>query len=109
MAKHGGGFGMGGMNMQAMMQQAKKMQEAMVKAQESLNDLEIEGSAGGDLVKVTVDGNGKMVGISISPNAVDMDDLEMLEDLIVAAYNDGANKAEEEKAKVMPAGAGGLF
>lgn len=110
MAKGGfGGFGGGGMNMQAMMQQARKMQEAIQKAQEELDAAEVEGSAGGGIVKVTVNGNGKMVGVSIEPAAVDPDDIEMLEDLIVAAYNDAANKADELKEKTLPAGAGGLM
>lgn len=111
MAKHGGGFGGfgGGMNMQAMMQQARKMQESIQKAQEELDATEIEGSSGGGIVKVTVNGNGKMVGVSIEPAAVDPDDIEMLEDLLVAAYSDAATKAAELKEKIMPAGAGGLM
>lgn len=105
-----GGFGgFGGMNMQAMMQQAKKMQEQMQQAQQKLTELEVEGSAGGDLVKVTVDGNCKMIAVSIKPEAVDVDDLEMLEDLVVAAYNDASNKAEDQKEKIMPAGTAGLM
>ena len=111
MAKHGGGFGGmgGGMNMQAMMQQARKMQEALHKAQEELDIAQIEGTAGGGLVKVTVNGNGIMSGISIDPKAVDPDDIEMLEDLVLAAYNDAANKAEDIKAKTLPAGTAGLM
>lgn len=107
MAKHGGGFGGmgGGMNMQAMMQQARKMQEAIQKAQEELDAAEVEGNAGGGLVTVTVNGNGKMTGVSIKPEAADPDDIEMLEDLIVAAYNDAATKAEELKERTLPAGA----
>ena len=111
MAKHGGGFGGfgGGMNMQAMMQQARKMQESIQKAQEELDAAEIEGGAGGGLVTVTVNGNGAMTAVSINPDAVDTDDIEMLEDLIVAAYRDAATKAAELKEKIMPAGANGLM
>ena len=110
MSKHGGfgGFG-GGMNMQSLMQQARKMQEQMAKAQQELEDAEIDGSAGGGLVTVTVNGNGALRALSIKPEAVDPDDGEMLEDLIIAAYNDASAKAKEMKDEVMPAGAGGLM
>ena len=81
MSKHGGfGFG-GGMNMQSLMQQARKMQEQMEKAKQQLEEAELTGSAGGGLVTVTVDGNGAMKGVTIKPEAVDPDDIEMLEDL----------------------------
>lgn len=106
MSKHGGfGFG-GGMNMQSLMQQARKMQEQMEKAKQQLEEAELTGSAGGGLVTVTVDGNGAMKGVSIKPKAVDPDDIEMLEDLIIAAYNEAARAAEEMKESVMPAGVG---
>ena len=110
MSKHGGfgGFG-GGMNMQSLMQQARKMQEQMAIAQQELEDAEIDGSAGGGLVTVTVNGNGALRALSIKPEAVDPDDVEMLEDLIIAAYNDASAKAKEMKDEVMPAGAGGLM
>ena len=111
MSKHGGyggGFG-GGMNMQALMQQARKMQEQMAKAQAELEETEIEGNAGGGLVTVTVNGYGALRGISIKPEAVDPDDVEMQEDLIVAAYNDAAEEAETLKNEKMPAGANGLM
>lgn len=105
MSKHGGygGFG-GGMNMQSIMQQAKRMQEQMAKAQEELEETEFEGSAGGGMVTVTVNGFGALRGLSISPEAVDPDDVEMLEDLIVAAYNEAAAEAEKVKNEKMPAG-----
>ncbi|HIW02142.1 MAG TPA: YbaB/EbfC family nucleoid-associated protein [Candidatus Protoclostridium stercorigallinarum] len=106
MSKHGGfGFG-GGMNMQSLMQQARKMQEQMEKAKQQLEEAELTGSAGGGLVTVTVDGNGAMKGVTIKPEAVDPDDIEMLEDLIIAAYNEAARAAEEMKESVMPAGVG---
>ncbi|MBQ7227009.1 MAG: YbaB/EbfC family nucleoid-associated protein [Clostridia bacterium] len=109
MAKHfGGGFG-GGMNMQALMQQARKMQEQMAKAQAELDEAEIEGSAGGGLVTVVVNGHGALTGITIKPEAVDPEDIEMLEDLIIAAYNEAASEAEDMKNEVMPAGANGMF
>lgn len=89
-----GGFG-GGNQMQNLMKQAQKMQEEMQKAQEALEETEVEGAAGGGLVKVTMNAKKVVTGIVIEPNAVDMDDLTMLEDLIVAALNDGYGKAEE--------------
>ena len=76
-----GGFG-GGMNMQAMMRQAQKLQEQMAAAQEELKNTEVEGTAGG-MVTVTMTGDKKIVGVSIKPEAVDPDDIEMLEDLLV--------------------------
>ncbi len=89
-----GGFG-GGNNMQNLMKQAQKMQQEMQKAQEELEEAEIEGSAGGGLVTVTVNGKKEFLGISIKPEAVDPDDIEMLEDLIMAAVNSANEKADE--------------
>ena len=89
-----GGFG-GGNQMQNLMKQAQKMQEEMQKAQAELDELEVEGSAGGGLVKVTMNAKKVVSSISINPNAVDMDDITMLEDLIIAALNDGYKKADE--------------
>ncbi len=90
----GGGFGGGGNQMQNLMRQAQKMQEEMQKAQAELEELEVEGSSGGGLVKVTMTAKKVVTGLSISPDAVDMDDLTMLEDLIIAALNEGYEKAE---------------
>lgn len=89
-----GGFG-GGNQMQNLMKQAQKMQEEMQKAQAELEELEVEGNAGGGLVKVTMTAKKVVTSINIDANAVDMDDLTMLEDLIVAALNDGYSKADE--------------
>ncbi len=90
-----GGFG-GGNQMQNLMKQAQKMQEEMQKAQAELDDLQVEGTSGGGLVKVTMNAKKVVSSLTIDPNAVDMDDLTMLEDLIIAALNDGYEKAEEE-------------
>lgn len=105
-----GGFG-GGNQMQQLMKQAQKMQEQMQKAQEELEDTEVEGSAGGDAVVVVMNGKKVVSSISIKPEVVDVDDIEMLEDLIMAAYNDALNEAEELYKEVMgPLGNnGGLF
>ena len=96
------GFGGGGMNMQQMMKQAQKMQEQMASAQEELEEREVEGSAGGGMVGVTMNGKKRMVSVSIDPEAVDPEDVEMLEDLIIAAYNDALSKAEELEKELMP-------
>lgn len=107
MAKFGGGFG-GGMNMQAMMKQAQKLQQDILKAKEELAELEVTGSAGGGLVEVTMTCDMNVSAVKIKPEAVDPDDIEMLEDLVVAAFNDAQNKAKEESDKRMGA-FGGLI
>lgn len=90
---YGGGFGGG--NMQNLMKQAQKMQQEMAKAQEELENAEVTGSAADGLVEVRVNGKNEFLGISIKPEAVDPDDVEMLEDLITAAMNDAKAKADE--------------
>jgi len=82
-------------NMNQMMKQVKKMQEQMMKAQEELGDKHIEGSAGGGVVTVSMNGHKKVLGITIKPEAVDPDDVEMLQDLVTAAVNDALTKADE--------------
>ena len=109
MANKFGGFGgFGGGNMQAMMRQAQKLQEQMAAAQEELKNTEVEGTAGG-MVTVTMTGDKKIVGVSIKPEAVDPDDIEMLEDLLVAAFNAASEEADALSAELMPAGVGGMF
>ena len=100
MAKFGGFMG-GGNNMQALMRQAQKMQEEALKAQQEVEEAEVEGQASGGLVKVTVKGDKTPVSISIDPSVVDPDDVEMLEDLVLAAFNDACSKAEEFRASKM--------
>ena len=97
MAYRGGfnGFG-GGNQMQQLMKQAQKMQEEMQKAQADLEETEVEGVSGSGLVKVTMTAKKVVTGITINPDAVDLYDLTMLEDLIIAALNDGYEKADEE-------------
>ena len=97
MAYRGGFGGFGGRHnqMQNLMKQAQKMQEDMQIAQEALEETEVEGVSGSGLVKVTMNAKKVVTGITIDPNAVDMDDLTMLEDLIIAAMNDGYDKADE--------------
>ena len=102
MAKFGGFGGMGGANnMQALMRQAQKMQEEALKAQEEVDNAEVEGTSGGGLVKVVITGSKAPVSISIDPSVVDPDDVEMLEDLVIAALSDANTKADELKAQKM--------
>ena len=108
MAYHGG-FG-GGMNMNALMQQAKKMQEQMLKAQEDLENSEVVGKAGGEMVSVIMNGKGVIKSIKLDKTAVDPDDVEMLEDLIIVAINDAKAKADALANDKMPMGGmGGLM
>ncbi|WHY86374.1 YbaB/EbfC family nucleoid-associated protein [Neobacillus novalis] len=86
----------GGMgNMQNMMKQMQKMQKKMAEAQEQLGEEKIEGTAGGGMVTVVVTGHKEVVDVIIKPEAVDPDDVEMLQDLVLAAVNDALKKAEE--------------
>lgn len=102
MAKFGGFGGMGGANnMQALMRQAQKMQEEALKAQEEVDNAEVEGTSGGGLVKVVVTGNKAPVSINIDPSVVDPDDVEMLEDLVLAALSDAGTKADKLRAEKM--------
>lgn len=97
-----GGFG-GGNQMQNLMKQAQKMQEEMQKAQAELEETEVIGSAGGGLVKVTMTAKKVVTGININPDAIDTEDLTMLEDLIIAALNDGYEKADKAYSEKMGA------
>lgn len=108
-----GGFGgFGGGQMQQLMKQAQKMQEDIKIANEELDAAEIEGSAGGGAVKVVMNGKKVLSKITLDPSVVDPDDVEMLEDLIIAAFNDGAEKADkmyEEKLGAYSKMGGGMF
>ena len=101
-----GGMG-GGMNMN-MLKQAQKMQQDMLKAQEELEAKEYEATAGGGVVTARVSGRKELVGVTIDPDAVDPDDVEMLQDLIVAAVNEGLRMAAEDAASQMQKLTGGL-
>ena len=106
-----GGFG--GPNMQQLMRQAQKMQEQMQKAQDELDEKVYEASAGGGMVSCKVSGKREVLELTIKPEAVDPDDVEMLQDLILAAVNEalraGEKNREETLGKMAPAGMGGLF
>ncbi len=82
--------------MNELMKKAQKMQQELLKNQEALKEKEYEGTAGGDMVKVLVSGDIKVKKITLSPDVVSRDDIEMLEDLIVAATNQAIEKAQEE-------------
>lgn len=86
--------GMGG-NMNQMMKQVKKMQEQMMKAQEELENKTVEGTAGGGVVTVQMNGHKKLLDVKIKPEAVDPEDVEMLQDLVLTAVNDALAKADE--------------
>ncbi len=85
--------GMG--NMQNMMKQMQKMQKKMAEAQEELGEKRIEGSAGGGMVTVVVTGHKEIVDVVIKEEVVDPEDVEMLQDLVLAATNDALKKADE--------------
>ena len=103
-----GGFPMGGANMNNMLKQAQKMQQDMLRAQEELEQKTVEASAGGGVVTVTVSGKKELVSIKIDPEAIDTDDIEMLEDLITAAVNAGMRKADALAAEQMGKITGGM-
>ena len=98
--------------MQAMARQAQKLQEQMTKAQEQLDEREYTAQAGGGMVSVTVTGKRELKVLEIKPECVDPDDVEMLQDMILAAVNEALRTAEEtreaEMSKLAP-GMGGMF
>jgi DNA-binding YbaB/EbfC family protein len=102
----GGGKNM--KNMNQMMKQVKKMQEQMVKAQEELGNKTVEGTAGGGVITVKANGHKKILDIQIKPEAVDPDDIDMLQDLILAAVNDAMGKADELANQDMGKFTGGM-
>lgn len=95
-------------NMNQMMKQVKKMQEQMLKAQEELAEKLVEGSAGGGVVTVSANGHKKILSINIKPEAVDPEDVEMLQDLVLTAVNDALTKAEEIANQDMGKFTGGM-
>ena len=94
--------------MQQLLKQAQKMQQDMVQAQEALKDETVEASAGGGMVKVTVTGDLEIKSITIDPQAVDPEDVELLQDMVLAAVNEGLRSAQELAASKMGGIAGGL-
>ncbi len=109
MAKRGGfpGGAMPG-NMSNLMKQAQRMQRQMEEGQKELETKEFTAAAGGGAVEVTVNGKKEIVGVKLSEEVVDPDDIEMLQDLIVAATNEALRKAEEASSELMGKMTGGL-
>ena len=101
-----GGFG--GMNQAAMMKQAQKMQRDLMQMQEDLEQQTYTASAGGGAVSATVSGKRELTELTIDPEAVDPDDVEMLQDMVIAAVNEAMRKAEEASAQSMSRLTGGL-
>lgn len=96
------------MNMQKMMKQVQKMQAEMLKIQEELGQKTVTATAGGGVVTVVANGHQEIQSIRISPEAVDPEDTEMLQDLILAAVNEALRKAKELSAEEMAKITGGL-
>ena len=107
-----GGFrgmpGGGGMNQAAMMKQAQKMQQEMLRMQQEMEAKTFTAAAGGGMVKATVNGKHEVVDLVINPEAVDPDDVEMLQDMVIAAVNEAMRTADTESANNMSRLTGGL-
>ncbi len=99
------GAGQAAQQMQ-MQQKLMQMQQEMAKAQQEVEEATFTASVGGGAVSAAANGKKEITALTIKPEAVDPDDVEMLEDLIIAAYNEAARAAEEMKSSVMPAGMG---
>lgn len=108
MAGFRGMGGFGGGNMQNMIRQAQKMQADLERKNAELAETELVGASGGGMVEVVITGKNVIKGIRIKPEAVDPDDVEMLEDLVLSAVNEALKKAEEETANKMGKLTGGM-
>ena len=104
---YGGGFGGGGVNMN-MIKQAQKMQQDMLKMQEELDARTYSASAGGGVVTAEVNGRRELITLTIDPEAVDPDDVEMLQDMVIAAVNSALKAAETSREESMAKVTGGL-
>nr|WP_330372559.1 YbaB/EbfC family nucleoid-associated protein [Clostridioides mangenotii] len=98
----------GGGNMNQLMKQAQKMQENMQKAQEELESKELEASVGGGAVTVKINGKKEIIDITIKPEVVDPDDIEMLQDLVLSAVNQAIKSVEDIQANQMNKLTGGM-
>ena len=105
-----GGFrGMpGGMNQAAMMKQAQNMQQEMLRMQEEMENKTYTAAAGGGMVKAVVNGKHELVDLAINPEAVDPDDVDMLQDMVIAAVNEAMRAADADSANNMSRLTGGL-
>ena len=102
------GYNMGGMNRNQMMAQARKMQEQLIAAQQKVASTEVSASAGGGAVRVSATGAMRLTSLTIDPEALDPEDVEMLQDMILAAVNDALESAERMASQQMSAVTGGL-
>lgn len=105
---YGGGFPGGGGGMGNLMAQAQKLQREMEKAKEEVAAMTAEASAGGGVVTAKVDGGHRVLSLAIDPSAVDPNDVEMLQDLVVAAVNEAMRKVDEAAAARMARATGGM-
>lgn len=105
-----GGFrGMpGGMNQAAMMRQAQKMQQDLIRMQEEMENKTYTATAGGGMVSASVNGKHELLSLEIKPEAVDPDDVEMLQDIVIAAVNEAMRAADADSANNMSKLTGGL-
>jgi len=103
--KFAGGYG--GMNMNSLMKKAQKMQQDMLNLQNELKEREYTASSGGGMVTATVNGSHELVNLEIKPEALDPDDVEMLQDMIIAAVNAASSEADETTAAEMAKITGG--
>jgi DNA-binding YbaB/EbfC family protein len=104
------GRGPGGLDLNAMMKQVQQMQSEMMEAQEKLKDEVVEASAGGGMVKVKMSGDLRLLEVTIDPEAIDPEDAELLQDMVLAAVNEGIRSAQELATSKLGgiAGPGGL-
>ena len=96
-------------NLNEILKQAQKIQEKLTKAQQELENIEVEGSAGGGMVTVTANGKQEILKIKIDPEVVDPNDVEMLEDLVLAAVNQALEKAQQVASEQLGKVAGGIL
>ena len=102
------GFNTGGGNMQQLMRQAQKMQQEVARVQEEVGNTEFESSVGGGVVEAKVNGKKEVLAVTIKPEAVDPEDVEMLQDLVVSAVNEALRQANDAMDKSMEGVTGGL-
>jgi len=95
-------------DMGKMMKQVQKMQQDMAKLQEELKEMTVEASSGGGMVRVVADGKGEIREIRINPEAVDPEDIGMLEDLVLAAVNEAFRRSQEKQTEEMNKITGGI-
>ena len=98
----------GGMNQAAMLKQAQKMQQDMLRMQEEMENKTYTATAGGGMVSATVNGKHEVLNLEIKPDAVDPDDVEMLQDMVIAAVNEAMRAADADAANNMSRLTGGL-